>query len=1143
MTSVPNHLYEDGNTTGCQKKQTKSILKNRENMTMPNPSLSLRHFDTASRLSNRRVSFANKVKLHKIDFVPLHESESDKVLSENELQDSSSEDDESSNISLSALEKDASSFVEQMRSSTADYSSDDEDLPKNDNFSSHSADDDKTMDLTALIRQRQEQDMEFTEPLNGDQKAGLSYPLTTDHHHYLHEHVHQRLDQGADGDLELTMEFTKNVSNYSVVSHSSTQNGFKLEAQGSIPQGQRLDFDGEGNEELTMDFTKFFNEASRHDAFLFAGAETPPVGNAHLASLDKHTEDNATMEFTHPFTITQNTKQEEGQTSKDTDDNQDNNKETGGMQQEETNDAEVVDRKAKVADRTLEGEDQTDERGVEYSVVNNISGNEIDADVQHKATSQDEQLKDAEERCEETMELTEQVTTTGSHKEDQEETMELTALVAPTGPYKEDEEESMEFTAQVTATKTKEPEQEAKDDVTPDYDTHTTPPILESPRSEDARSATSPSKLERDSEFSSRLTAEQNPENTPASTNLENEVVEPQSVDKILHHNVEDNEKFDHPTDDQDEPANEDLKRQSEAFEAEAVSESISKLDESKESEKEVLSDINEAMPAPSQEDAASENNVHSQPMELTQPRSEIKDVSNMSSPPAKRNSEGLDEPPQKQLKNSIYTTTLDIPLAETSTLSVDGVDDDIDEPNYQPVELSTFLHDIGVKFYDDLEIATDSANRFSLHDDLLDVSMEDYYKCNVHLPLLEVYEMSCKELSQKIQQGKALYQEISERTFNDNPMLFKQYYCASYYDQVSLKAEFHRLKEFTRHQAKQVWYQWRTQLMRNVLEVQQGNLEILQADKKVLEEAITEIEDQKNRFQEDLQRLRRDITSFKEIKASYKELDSAQIKNIKLQLLKLNQTLLNHRDEITKKEEELVRVNEDIKNIDLSIQIQRDELRKAESRLSRRRHFSDKEIRELESEVKALEKRVGLQYLSEVDLDVVEFACNPYILATITFKDGVPASIRFSRRDHGQESSTVTQKGLVFEDLSSLAFCHLPKTEIKPEENIAEFRRIWNKIKQIDHDLYRVSLKYPSIVKVNDESLTVSTTIYSFKTGTETIYTLVLDAEDLTKYPENLMVTATRGRRLMTNGVEVPAFKGLSKGLLAKLETPIYEL
>lgn len=44
-------------------------------------------------------------------------------------------------------------------------------------------------------------------------------------------------------------------------------------------------------------------------------------------------------------------------------------------------------------------------------------------------------------------------------------------------------------------------------------------------------------------------------------------------------------------------------------------------------------------------------------------------------------------------------------------------------------------------------------------------------------------------------------------------------------------------------------------------------------------------------------------------------------------------------------------------------------------------------------------------------------------------------------------------------------------------------------------------------------------------------------------KYPENLMVTATRGRRLMTNGVEVPAFKGLSKGLLAKLETPIYEL
>ncbi|KAF3989408.1 hypothetical protein FT663_02772 [Candidozyma haemuli var. vulneris] len=1118
MSTIPNHLYEDGNTTGYGRKQTKSILKNRENMTMPNPSMPQRHFDTASRLANRRVSFANKVKLHKIDFVPMNGASSESEMMEEKPDSSSDEEEEEGDVSLSALEKDASAFMDQMRSIQNDNnSSDDDDLPQNENVTERS-NDDQIMDFTGSIRHTQEQDMDFTDQLNSHQKMTLAYPLSTDNHNS-HEHLHQNY-QNHNSNLEITMELTKNVSSYAMISNTHPER-FGIESpKPHFLNGHRLEFDGNGNEEATMDFTKFFNDSSRHEIFnLHEAARLSPIPLPGL-NMPSASQDGDDMELTQQF-------------HKANVDEHDKHQQTNGDLQQNK-----VEFKAPSTPPILHSPSVRSDDG------HSVNGEEADH--------------------EQTMEFTGQIRAVNSGQTDNENEQNG-AESNVEEPEVQDDQANLEQPAsevqQLSSPEAEtdnnqgehdgEEENEQEPEKSPsEYGTPAASPTKTPALPEDGSNGVSAAEKLGGSEVPLGVPQEEASEPHQAQANISSIPVSSNEVQEGEEANLEANVS---EAKDTEEPIDEDVEEQEKdtSLNEEDGQQHGLKTPEAEEDVQEKRPGLPDGNDAKTPDAAVEEENVQglsqeaatasnpiesSQPMELTQSRSEIQNVSKIESP-LKRSSDGFDESVSKQQRSETHVSTLDIPLAETSTLSVDGVDEDYDDPNYEPVSLPTFLNDIGVKFYDDLEIATDTANRYSLalHDDATTVSDEEYYKANVHLPLLEVLEMSCKELTQKIQQGKTLFQEVSQQTLDDNPVLFKQYYSSSYYDQISMKSHFHQLKEFTRHQAKQVWYQWRTQLMQNVLEVQQGNLEILQADKAILSDSIEELEATQANIRAELQQLKNDISSFKEIKASFQDLDANQLKNIKSQLMELNQKLLDHRDDITKKEEKLSKVEEKIKAVNADIQKQQDELRKAESQLSRRRHFSNKEIEELENDVEETERRAALKYVSGIGTDDIEFECNSNVAAVITYQDSVPSSIRFKERE-------TNASDLIFKSLAPLALKELPKEGLSPEKNITEFKSIWQKVKEIDMDLYKLSLKYPLQLNVNEDKFRVEITVFTFGSGTETIFELELQARDIMSYPNQLAVTAKKGRRSVSTDLKPPALKGVSKELMAKFQAQIYD-
>ncbi|KAK4132583.1 Spc7-domain-containing protein [Trichocladium antarcticum] len=98
--------------------------------------------------------------------------------------------------------------------------------------------------------------------------------------------------------------------------------------------------------------------------------------------------------------------------------------------------------------------------------------------------------------------------------------------------------------------------------------------------------------------------------------------------------------------------------------------------------------------------------------------------------------------------------------------------------------------------------------------DDKDDVSLEGCVvagACTV--PMLELYQHSCRELKKYISEGRRIVREIESETFEENPPLFREYMTAPPEFRVLMDNQFKNVKTHARLLSKAMWYEWRTKL------------------------------------------------------------------------------------------------------------------------------------------------------------------------------------------------------------------------------------------------------------------------------------------------------------------------------------------
>jgi kinetochore protein Spc7/SPC105 len=163
------------------------------------------------------------------------------------------------------------------------------------------------------------------------------------------------------------------------------------------------------------------------------------------------------------------------------------------------------------------------------------------------------------------------------------------------------------------------------------------------------------------------------------------------------------------------------------------------------------------------------------------------------------------------------------VPFVEKSPVDNPVVDEE--EYGDERIQLQDFLNMTSIRF---MELTTtkrrhtvapngmqDGLSGLRHENDHVDGSLESCVvagACTV--PMLELFQHSCRELKKYISEGRSIVREIETETFEENPPLFREYMSATPDVRVLMDNQFKNVKTHARLLSKGMWYEWRMKLL-----------------------------------------------------------------------------------------------------------------------------------------------------------------------------------------------------------------------------------------------------------------------------------------------------------------------------------------
>ncbi|KAK9328367.1 Spc7 kinetochore protein-domain-containing protein [Lipomyces starkeyi] len=165
------------------------------------------------------------------------------------------------------------------------------------------------------------------------------------------------------------------------------------------------------------------------------------------------------------------------------------------------------------------------------------------------------------------------------------------------------------------------------------------------------------------------------------------------------------------------------------------------------------------------------------------------------------------------------------------------------EEDSYLPISLNEFLRMTSIQFLEGLNTKRRNTTFLQPSETLLEPTLSvTVLSRQLHCPMLELFEFSCRELRKNIEEGKDLLERLETSIMEENPELFRQYVCSSLDGQAAFCAQFKVIKSYARLQSKGVWYKWRSKLLDGIMSSLIKNTNALKddcANLKTIEESL----------------------------------------------------------------------------------------------------------------------------------------------------------------------------------------------------------------------------------------------------------------------------------------------------------------
>ncbi|KAK2767603.1 hypothetical protein FQN54_003761 [Arachnomyces sp. PD_36] len=306
---------------------------------------------------------------------------------------------------------------------------------------------------------------------------------------------------------------------------------------------------------------------------------------------------------------------------------------------------------------------------------------------------------------------------------------------------------------------------------------------------------------------------------------------------------------------------------------------------------------------------------------------------------------------------------------AEERTQEVENAD-----PETEPIHLQQFLEMTNIHF---MELTTTKRRHTMLMgsgkkprrksgEGKGEASLEDCVAagfCTV--PMLELYQHSCRELKSYISEGRSILRSIESETYAENPPLFREYVNAQPDIRLLMDNQFRNVKTHARLLSKSMWYEWRMKLIeglkaglvRHIDEINADDA-VLSKKERLLDSVVPDLVERHASLKTEAEELRRNAEELENCDQDELRHKREKLAAVEAQIQKKKRLLEDWQEDLQDKNQ-LIEEGNELKANYLQ------QINEAERVMEECRGWSVNEVNELKASVQDLERQTGWYIVS----------------------------------------------------------------------------------------------------------------------------------------------------------------------------------
>ncbi|KAG7132388.1 Kinetochore protein spc7 like [Verticillium longisporum] len=352
-------------------------------------------------------------------------------------------------------------------------------------------------------------------------------------------------------------------------------------------------------------------------------------------------------------------------------------------------------------------------------------------------------------------------------------------------------------------------------------------------------------------------------------------------------------------------------------------------------------------------------------------------------------------------------------------------------------------------------------------------------------VPMLELYQHSCRELKKYISEGRRIVREIETETFEDNPPLFREYMSATPDIKNVLDNQFKNGKSHARLESKAMWYAWRTALQDGLKEGLIRIAEGMDADDKVLEQQQKLLSSILPSLISRFDVLNEERINLEAVAQELADCDPSELEAVRSELTDVDSDMEKKTKQIVQLRAQLEESAATVEQLTARKRAWQEEIEEAEKIREECRGWSTSEISTLKARVDAIEKQHGWAISGIVDTTVsmtyqrsIELVFDISAFGNTQGKNSqIDLWYIATNGDGSPRTSSVEQE--FFVQCIRDHVRGLPQSRTKIVDLLHVIRAAWDRAVSTCDDIRRVNMTFPtSVTRTSDSSISVCSSL-----------------------------------------------------------------